>query len=347
MTPSRRILFAVSLALVMAAGLPVASHAMAPAGRPVVRLAGPSVLGAPDGGEALPRALELGLQWPEPPAGLETGPIELWHTSAGEQQGSDLALQPVSLKLDAWPGGDPGARELGLVAADGLRLGDRGSKLARDTTYLATMGVVVIGVLIAMPESVSKWDTSNPAKFVGAMPANWSKHVSQGPVVDHDKWAINYIGHPISGSFYYQVARNDGFGIIGSTFYSALMSGLFWEFGIEAMAEVPSVQDLIVTPLGGALLGEAFYQVDQAIDRGGGTVLGSRVLGGISKFLLNPAGTIVDGIDATVAGSPESGEPYGTGVGVRSSLVAYPMSYPGRPELQGNYVGLHVFFDLP
>jgi hypothetical protein len=281
---------------------------------------------------------------PEPVVGLPQ--LELWHAPAGEPQGPGLDLQPASIKLDAWPGGDAGPRELGLAAADGLRLDAGATKLVRQTAYLATIGVMVIGGLILAPESVSKWDTSNPARFIGSMPANWSEHVSQGPVVDGDKWAINYIGHPISGSFYYQVARHDGFGVVGSTIYSAAMSGLFWEFGIEAMAEVPSTQDLIVTPLGGALLGEAFYQVEQVIDAGGGTVLGSRVLGGISKFLLNPAGTIVDGIDATVVGSSDR-PASGSGLSARSMLVAYPMSYPGHPELRGNYVGLQMIFTIP
>ena len=347
MTPSRRILFAVSLALVMAVGLPVASHAMAPAGRPVVRLAGLSVLGASDGGQALPGALELGLQWPEAPAGLDLSQRLSWHTSRGEQAARDGETRRREYGLDARPGGQVGPTEVRLVSVSGLHLDPDIPKLARDSAYLAGLGVVFMGVLIAMPQSVSGWDTSDPVGFVAAMPSEWTTRVSKGPVVDQDKWGVNYIGHPVSGSMYYQVARNDGFGIIGSTVYSALMSTFFWEYGIEGFAEVPSLQDIIITPLGGALLGEASYQAEQAIERGGGTVLGSRVLGGITRFLLNPAGTVVNGIDSAVAGSPESGEPYGTGVGVRSSLVAYPMSYPGRPELPGNYVGLHVFFDLP
>jgi len=283
---------------------------------------------------------------PQPGPALDLPHLEIGHATAGEQQGPGLDLQPASIKLDARPGGDADARTLGLAAVDGIRLDAGASKLVRQTAYLAGIGVMVIGGLILAPESVSKWDTSNPVKFIGSMPANWSEHVSKGPVVDGDKWAINYIGHPVSGSFYYQVARHDGFGVIGSTLYSAAMSGLFWEFGIEAMAEIPSTQDLIVTPLGGALLGEAFYQVDQIIDAGGGTVLGSRVLGGISKFLLNPAGTIVDGIDATVVGSSDR-PASGSGLNARSMLVAYPMSYPGHPELRGNYVGLQMVFTIP
>jgi len=319
--------------------------------------AGPSTAGSGTGGgrrDTDPCGLPLTLAGlpptispcPRPESALDLPRLESRQATAGVQQGPTLDLLPASIKLDARPGGDADARELGVAAVDGIRLDPGASRLVRQTAYLAGIGVMVIGGLILAPESVSRWDTSNPVRFIGSMPANWSEHVSKGPVVDGDKWAINYIGHPVSGSFYYQVARHDGFGVIGSTIYSAAMSGLFWEFGIEAMAEVPSTQDLILTPLGGALLGEAFYQVEQVIDAGGGTVLGSRVLGGISKFLLNPAGTIVDGIDATVVGAPDR-PASGSGLNARSMLVAYPMSYPGHPELRGNYFGLQMVFTMP
>jgi len=358
------------LLLALAVSLePAAALAQSPGAWPVLELApaGPATAGigvgpvdrtAGDGRGAEPCGRPLTMAGlppsiapcPRSESVLDLPQFELSRASTGDRQGGDLDPRPASIKLDARPGGDAGIRDLDLAAANGIHLdanGINGSKLARDTGYLATMGVIFMGTMIAMPESVSRWDTSNPSKFIGAMPSNWSEKVSQGPVIDQDKWAINYIGHPISGSFYYQVARHDGFGVVGSTVYSAMMSAFFWEYGLEAFAEVPSIQDLIVTPLGGALLGEAMYQAEQAIDRGGGTVLGSRLLGGATKILLNPVGTLLDGVDATVVGSPDGAPPTGGGLNVRSSLVAYPMSYPGRPDLRGNYVGFQLSFTMP
>jgi len=243
---------------------------------------------------------------------------------------------------DARPGGVPDPSEMKLSQADGLRLDARYQKLAKDSVYLASLGIVVMGTMIVMPPSVSKWNTTDRAAFVGAMPSQWYKHVSKGPVVDQDKWAINYIGHPISGSFYYQVARNDGFGVLGSTVYAAMMSGFFWEYGIEAFAEVPSTQDLIVTPLGGALLGEAMYQAGQAVVRGGGTILGSSLLGGTALVLLNPAGSLINGIDWVLFGPPSLDAPPGRGLSARSSLVFYPIRHPDQPDLKDNYFGLQL-----
>ncbi|MFZ2890098.1 DUF3943 domain-containing protein, partial [Sulfuricurvum sp.] len=52
------------------------------------------------------------------------------------------------------------------------------------------------------------------------------------------------------------MARNDGLSIGESAAFSTLMSTFFWEYGYEAFAEVPSIQDLIFTPLVGSLFGE-------------------------------------------------------------------------------------------
>ncbi|WP_203249645.1 MULTISPECIES: DUF3943 domain-containing protein [Cysteiniphilum] len=64
-----------------------------------------------------------------------------------------------------------------------------------------------------------------------------------------------YIGHPYAGAIYYMAARDSGFGEFESFLYSAFISTFFWEYGVEAFAEVPSIQDLIVTPVDGWLLG--------------------------------------------------------------------------------------------
>jgi hypothetical protein len=46
---------------------------------------------------------------------------------------------------------------------------------------------------------------------------------------------------------------------VPSFLYSAMMSTLY-EFGIEAVWERPSYQDLIVTPIGGALIGALIFE---------------------------------------------------------------------------------------
>lgn len=86
----------------------------------------------------------------------------------------------------------------------------------------------------------------------------------KGPHVDSDPWYYNYLAHPVAGAEYYLLARNRDANWWQSLLYSAAMS-TFWEFGPEAYFERPSVQDLIITPLAGAVLGEIRYQAKQAL----------------------------------------------------------------------------------
>ncbi len=170
----------------------------------------------------------------------------------------------------------------------------RGRVLIEDTLYLQLLMLSSIGVLTLMPESITSWDKEE----LGAksLESRWKENVSKRPVWDKDDWAINYIGHPVSGAWYYTMARNDGMSITESALFSAMMSTLFWEYGYEAFAEVPSIQDLIFTPLGGALLGEWMYRLERRLDANGGVVLGSQAIGSISYFFLDPLGRIADGL---------------------------------------------------
>ena len=66
-------------------------------------------------------------------------------------------------------------------------------------------------------------------------------------------------GHAYFGALYYIRARERGFGEVPSFLYAGLASGLY-EFGVEAVFERPSYQDLIITPVGGALLGMFVFE---------------------------------------------------------------------------------------
>ncbi len=158
-------------------------------------------------------------------------------------------------------------------------------ELAKQTRNLAGLGLLTIGFIYALPEDVSNWDRSD-FKNLGK---NWSKNVKEGPVVDKDDWFLNYIGHPISGAAYHLVARNAGLGAWQSFGYSVFMSTFFWEYGLEAFAETPSIQDLILTPVIGSLLGEVFYQSISKIDANDGKLWGSKRMGRIAKNVMNPA----------------------------------------------------------
>ena len=137
---------------------------------------------------------------------------------------------------------------------DVVRFGDWVG-LGRDTALLISYQLLAIGFYYVLPESVSKWSDSQKenANF-----DTWWENV-QNPVWDKDEWYVNG-GHAIVGGWYYIRARERGFGEVYSFLYSAFASTVLYEFGIEAFFEKPSYQDLIITPVGGALLGAFVYE---------------------------------------------------------------------------------------
>ncbi|WP_235046273.1 DUF3943 domain-containing protein [Bdellovibrio bacteriovorus] len=158
------------------------------------------------------------------------------------------------------------------------------SNLYTSTRNMALGAAGVAGLLYMMPESVTKWNKDKMKK----LGKNYQENIRNGPVMDQDNWALNYLGHPYSGAIYYQVARHNDLSTMESFGYSVLMSTFFWEYGIEALAETPSIQDLLITPIIGSIMGEVFYIAEREIQLNNGKVWGSKKLGSIVLILLNP-----------------------------------------------------------
>jgi hypothetical protein len=91
-------------------------------------------------------------------------------------------------------------------------------------------------------------------------------------------------------------ARSSGFTMFESFVYSAFVSTFFWEYGIEAFAEIPSWQDLFVTPIVGSMFGEGFFYLKKSIIKNDSRVLNSRLLGKTTIFLMDPFNTVLDGL---------------------------------------------------
>ena len=171
---------------------------------------------------------------------------------------------PSSFTLGSWEGIEPEKRftflnEEGRLLTDAGRNGpvehQRDWKgIGRDTAFYLGYQVVFAGFLYFLPESVTSWTKDQKKTTL----KKWKENI-QNPVWDKDKWWINYLFHPYFGGAYYIRARERGFGEWGSFGYSALLSALY-EFGIEAFFEPPSYQDLIVTPVGGMLVGKYIFE---------------------------------------------------------------------------------------
>ncbi len=109
---------------------------------------------------------------------------------------------------------------------------------------------------------------------------------------DDNSFALN-MGHAYyNGSFYYDIARVLGGSVLESWLFTLATSSV-WEATVEHR-EVFSLNDTIVTPAGGAAIGEAFFQLGRFFERGSPTIA-NRVL----TTIFSPAQTLDDVLGLT------------------------------------------------
>lgn len=121
-------------------------------------------------------------------------------------------------------------------------------------------------VLVILPRSITKWED----KYWLHLGENFKEAYTMPPVFDKDPWPVNYIGHPYQGAVFFNTLRSQDCSFAASAGFT-LFHTLLWEYVIEAFMERPSIQDLIVTPITGVLLGELFHYLTQRWKRGGYT----------------------------------------------------------------------------
>jgi len=167
--------------------------------------------------------------------------------------------------------------------------------LMHDSKLFLLYQVGVVGVLYLMPQSVSQWgdDQKNGNVF-----RKWDDNVNNLRK-DHDDWTINYIGHPYFGSVYYVRARQRGFDRPDSLWYGVVMSTIY-EYGIEAIFEPVSIQDLIFTPVGGAVIGEYFMTARENIMRDVSNRGYATTGDNVKLFFTDPLGVINKKVDKLI-----------------------------------------------
>lgn len=138
------------------------------------------------------------------------------------------------------------------------------SKYLSGTKIWGGIGFAMFGTLMLLPRTVTKWEEG----YIDDATSNFNRAFSEAPVWDEDHWEINYLGHPYAGSLYYNTVRSQGGTIFHSFVFSALASTT-WEYLYEGMAEQPSIQDLIVTPIVGSILGELIHQATSKMKSNG------------------------------------------------------------------------------
>ena len=166
------------------------------------------------------------------------------------------------------------------------------TRLWTNSAVLAGAYVGTLVVLECLPEDATSWNRSELQK--DPWYTRWYQNVfKKGPEWDHDNPIFNYVLHPYAGAAYFMAARSCGFNFYQSLLYSAIVSTVGWEFGIEACMERPSIQDIFVTPLVGSAIGECFYMLKRHIVANGYRLFGSPVLGNIVAFLVDPVNEVV------------------------------------------------------
>jgi Domain of unknown function (DUF3943) len=93
-------------------------------------------------------------------------------------------------------------------------------------------------------------------------PPSWRFNIQKGWEWDSDRFGINFIGHPYTGSMYFNAARSQGYNYWQSIPF-AVGGSLIWEYFGETTR--PSYNDVINTPINGAFLGEMFYRISSNI----------------------------------------------------------------------------------
>lgn len=122
------------------------------------------------------------------------------------------------------------------------------------------------------------------ADYARIGPATWKYNIEKEWEWDTDRFGVNFIGHPYSGTLTFNAARSNGYNFYHS-FAFAVGGSLLWEYFGENTR--PSYNDIIYTPVNGAFLGEILYRLSSNIldDRTRGA---SRVFREIAAGLVDP-----------------------------------------------------------
>jgi hypothetical protein len=139
-----------------------------------------------------------------------------------------------------------------------------GRKMLRGSLLVHGAEALSFGLLAVLPSHISQWESLSASTYG----SNFRRAYTSPPVFDKDKWYINYIGHPYQGAYFYNAVRSQDANIWQSSLFT-LVHVFVWEYVIEAGLEQPSIQDIIVTPLAGILLGEGIHRATIAMAKNG------------------------------------------------------------------------------
>ena len=91
---------------------------------------------------------------------------------------------------------------------------------------------------------------------------SWKHNLKTGWEWDTDRFGMNFFLHPYSGAGYFNWARSSGY-----NFYQSIPFALGGSLAFEYFGEntLPSINDVINTPISGTFFGEVFYRLSSSI----------------------------------------------------------------------------------
>jgi hypothetical protein len=167
---------------------------------------------------------------------------------------SRAALNAAASPRVTWP---PDPAE---VSPDGARVLHAEAPVYRSNVWvpLLEMGVTLVGLNLMDRQVLGYQWAQTDLGTAGRNLGTWR--------FDDDSFQLNNLMHPYTGSIYYGAARSMGLGMWWSFGVTSLGSAL-WEVGGET--EPASINDQIMTSVGGSFLGEVLYRCAVLILAGG------------------------------------------------------------------------------
>jgi hypothetical protein len=152
----------------------------------------------------------------------------------------------------------------GTLSPESVRLAEAGTGLAQEKAppcpgcpkrrpWLAIGEVLGINVLYNVVNLVIKPEEEKI--YFRTYPKIWWNNISYGFEWDDNTFMVNQFGHPYQGNNYFNAGRSNGLSFWESAPLAALGS-LTWEYMGER--HKPSLNDLVMTTMGGISLGEMF-----------------------------------------------------------------------------------------
>lgn len=160
--------------------------------------------------------------------------------------------------------------------------------LVASTEIAVSLGLGAVGYWNTKEINQVDWETDN---FVESL----RRKFVTGKAIKFDTniYALNAPGHPLAGAGYFIFARTSNYNALES-FLFALAGSSLWEVIVE-YREGLSINDMIVTPVAGSVIGEVAYQLGYFFDTGAPTIT-NKILGAIfggsarlNQWILNNA----------------------------------------------------------